>query len=58
MAVYLARVCPMCRNYFGVVIGEAKTENKVQPIHGHCATCGYEIRWTLLRSSHGSISRR
>ena len=29
MAVYLARSCPLCRNYFGIVIGEPKTESNV-----------------------------
>jgi hypothetical protein len=46
MAVYLARSCPRCRNYFGIVIGEPKTEKNVQPIHGCCAKCGYEVNWT------------
>jgi len=27
MAVYLARSCPMCRSYLGIVIGEPKSEN-------------------------------
>jgi hypothetical protein len=35
MAVYLARSCPKCRNYFGVVIGEPK--NNVQPIRAAVA---------------------
>ena len=57
MAVYLARSCPMCRSYFGIVIGEPKSENNVQPISGCCAKCGYEVNWTLL-PGYGSISRR
>src|SRR5262245_43950786 len=48
MAVYLARSCPMCRNYFGVMIGGSKAETNVRPIRGRCANCGYEINWTLL----------
>jgi hypothetical protein len=30
---------------------------KSQPIHGRCATCGYEINWALL-PGYDSISRR
>jgi|AmaraimetFIIA100_FD_contig_61_4587995_length_475_multi_6_in_0_out_0_1 hypothetical protein len=49
MAKYLARNCPMCRNYFGVIIAESD-EDKVQRIHAVCATCVYEIDWALIRS--------
>jgi hypothetical protein len=31
MAVYLARSCPRCRYYFGVVIGGRKNENSYDP---------------------------
>ena len=57
MAVYLARSCPMCRNYFGVVIAEPEARGKSQPINGRCAVCGYEINWMLL-PGHGSIGHR
>src|SRR5262245_60630728 len=49
MAVYLARSCPRCWIYFAVVIEEPKSKNSAQPIRGHCAKCGYEIRWALFR---------
>jgi hypothetical protein len=57
MAVYLARSCPECRNYFGVVVAEPEGRGKPQPINDRCAACGYEIHWTLL-PGHGSISHR
>jgi hypothetical protein len=47
MAKYLPRNCPMCRNYWGVVIAEPKDGRKFQPVHARCATCGYEIAWAL-----------
>jgi len=56
MAVYLARSCPKCRNYFGVVIAERQGRGKPQPIHGRCATCGYEVNWTLF-PGYGSNGR-
>jgi hypothetical protein len=49
MAVYLARTCPMCRNFFGVTIAKANGSG-YRPIHGRCATCGYEIAWALISS--------
>jgi hypothetical protein len=57
MAVYLARTCPKCRNYFGIVIGEPKSENNVQSIRGRCAKCGYEVNWTLF-PGYGAIGHR
>ena len=54
MAVYLARTCPKCRNYFGVVIREPA---KQREIHTRSfAKCGYEVNWTLL-PGHGSIQQ-
>jgi hypothetical protein len=49
MAVYLARSCPMCRNYLGVVIGEPKSEKNVRPIRGRCSYCGYVVNWTCFQ---------
>jgi len=48
MAVYVARSCPMCRSYFGIVIGEPKSENNVQPIRG---------RLVWIRSHLDALSR-
>ena len=48
MALYLARSCPWCRSYFGVVIAEPQDRGKAQPIHGRCANCEYEVNWMLL----------
>jgi len=49
MAKYLARSCPKCRGYLGIVIAEADNDN-VKPISAYCTTCGYEIAWALIRS--------
>jgi hypothetical protein len=57
MAVYLARTCPKCRNYFGVVIAELEGRGRSQPINGRCAACGYEIHWTLF-PGYGSNGHR
>ena len=44
----MARSCPRCRNYFGVVIGEPEGRRNIQLIYGRCAECGYEIAWALI----------
>ncbi|HEU4344216.1 MAG TPA: hypothetical protein VFU31_21880 [Candidatus Binatia bacterium] len=49
MAKYLARTCPMCGGFMGIVIAEPGEDN-VRSVHGHCAACGYEIAWALIRS--------
>ena len=47
MAIYLARNCPKCRDYLGVVIAKPNGSG-YQPVHGRCATCKYEISWALI----------
>ena len=49
MAVYLARNCPKCGNYWGVTIATSNGSG-YQPFHGRCATCGYKIAWALFTS--------
>jgi endogenous inhibitor of DNA gyrase (YacG/DUF329 family) len=49
MTIHFARHCPFCGNYFGVFIAK-RIGSGYQPIHGRCATCGYEIAWALISS--------
>jgi hypothetical protein len=58
MAVYLARSCPKCRNYLGIVIAGPKNKGSVQSIRGRCNTCGYEVNWTLLQVMAQSVLDR
>jgi len=55
MAVYLARNCPRCRNYWGVTIAKPDGSGS-QPVHGTCGRCGYEISWAIVRSKSSSKS--
>ena len=48
MAKYLARTCPMCKNYLGVVIAEATSDTKTHAVDGLCARCGYKVSWMLI----------
>jgi hypothetical protein len=56
MAVYLARNCPRCGNFWGVVVAKPNGSG-FQPIHGLCSTCGYEISWAVF-STHPGIPRK
>jgi hypothetical protein len=49
MAKYIARTCPKCRDYFGVVVNQAPKSNGEHPINGFCAACGYHLKgWRLI----------
>jgi hypothetical protein len=53
MAVYLARNCPRCGNFWGVAIAKPDGSGS-QSIHGRCGKCGYEIAWAIIGSKSSS----
>jgi hypothetical protein len=49
MANYIARTCPKCRDYFGLVVSQPPDRNGEHPIDGYCAVCGYQLkRWRVI----------
>ena len=42
---YLARSCPKCNGYLGIVVPERKAKMPVQAINGRCLKCGYRLAW-------------
>ena len=49
MAKYIARNCPKCHDYFGVVVNQRPKSNGEHPINGFCAVCGYQLKgWRLI----------
>ena len=54
MAKYLARTCPQCGDYFGIVFSEPTLNARKRPIVGSCTRCGYRIAWALIR---GRVTR-
>jgi len=49
MARYIARTCPKCRDYFGVVVNHEPKSDGAHPIIAHCAVCGYQLKgWRLI----------
>jgi hypothetical protein len=49
MAKYIARNCPKCRDYFGVVVNPLPKSDGEHPINGFCAVCGYQLKgWRVI----------
>lgn len=40
MATYLARACPRCNGYLGIVLREPGRNTPLMAINGHCLKCG------------------
>jgi hypothetical protein len=49
MTKYLARPCPRCNGYLGIVLCEPERNTVVQSIRGHCFRCHHRLAWTLIR---------
>jgi hypothetical protein len=49
MSRYIARTCPKCRDYFGVVVNQQPTIDGEHPINAYCALCAYRLNdWRLI----------
>jgi len=49
MARYIARKCPRCRDYFGVVVNQEPKSDGDHPITAYCALCDYQLKgWRLI----------
>jgi C4-type Zn-finger protein len=49
MAKYIARNCPKCRDYFGVVVSQWPTRDREYLVSGFCTTCGYRLKgWRVI----------
>ena len=64
MAKYLARVCPRCGDYLGVVVPEDRRTGG-RKIDARCLRCGYTVNWTVYgrketkdvkRSERGTVT--
>lgn len=51
MARNIARICPRCNGYLGVVLGERSRKSMTQSVNGSCIVCSHKLTWTLV---HGS----
>jgi hypothetical protein len=55
MARYLARSCPRCRGYLGIVLREPGRNTPLRAINGRCVECGYRLAWILVRGKHSAL---
>ena len=49
MARYLARSCPRCNGYLGIMLREPGRNVPLQAVNGHCLGCGYRMSWIVIR---------
>ena len=49
MATYLARPCPRCNGYLGIVLREPGSNMPVRAVNGHCIKCGYRLAWIVIK---------
>ena len=47
MAKYLARSCPRCNCYVGIVMRDPGRNVPLQAVNGHCLGCGYRMSWIV-----------
>jgi C4-type Zn-finger protein len=48
LAKYLARTCPKCAGYFGVIVTKVPHRSSIRAVSGWCKHCNYEIAWARL----------
>jgi hypothetical protein len=48
MARHLARACPRCNGYVGIVIHEPGRNVPLQAVNGRCTSCSYRMAWIVI----------
>jgi hypothetical protein len=54
MATYLARPCPRCNGYLGIVLCEPGRNVPVRAVNGHCLKCDYRLAWIVIRGKQAA----
>ena len=54
MATYLARPCPRCNGYLGIVLREPGSNTPVRAVNGHCIKCGYRLAWIVIKGKQSA----
>lgn len=52
-AKYLARSCPKCAGYFGVIVSRLPYHSSIRAVSGWCKRCNYQIAWALVVKEKG-----
>jgi len=56
MARYLARICPKCRDYLGVVIPVPQKKSDELSINATCLKCGFKLGWKVFQGKRQTHS--
>jgi endonuclease YncB( thermonuclease family) len=56
MTRYLARTCPKCKDYFGVVVTDPDEATKERPIDARCMRCGFKLVWRIVLGRKSLLS--
>lgn len=51
MTRYLARSCPRCGDYLGVVVPQPPEPTREIPIHARCLKCGFKLPWKVIQGT-------
>ena len=54
MATYLARSCPKCDGYLGIVLPEPGRNVPVRAVNGHCLKCDYRLAWIVIKGKRAA----
>jgi hypothetical protein len=57
VAKYLARTCPNCGDYLGVVVPEDRHTGE-RKIDACCLRCGYRVNWTIYAGKENKDLKR
>ncbi len=56
MARYLARACPRCNGYVGIILREPGRNTPLQAVNGRCLRCSYRMAWIVIRGGKSSVT--
>jgi hypothetical protein len=54
MATYLARSCPRCNSYLGIVLREPGRNVRVRAVNGHCLKGDYRLAWIVIKGKQAA----
>jgi hypothetical protein len=57
MATYLARSCPRCNSYLGIVLREPDRNVPVRAVNGHCLKCDYRLAWIVINGKRAAAQQ-
>ena len=57
MATYVARPCPRCNGYLGIVLREPGRNVPVRAVNGHCLKCNYRLAWIVIRGKQAAAQQ-